>query len=239
MKFKIIKYIVILFTFSPYIVHAGLIRVIDTLEISTLAGETQTVWNINDDGKLTGAFNVDVAGTLWDVEFKDESLYDIYLQNSSMISSLADRFQSIDFANALLLHVFLDRGSYFFNSIPSATFGCELNVPQSYCQVSLPTGLNPFAPDTNIGETILLNYEVDIAGSILFTSSLYTDNSISDPFRDRRTGAVWALSPDRQRSEPNQISTSNSISIFMLGFLMLILRRYTAGKQIIGRASLV
>jgi hypothetical protein len=92
-----------------------------------------------DNGILTGAKNVDVGGTLYDVNFVDGSCASIY--------NGCDEITDFDFQNpsdgaaaaqALLDQVFIDGPSGSFDSAPGSIAGCE-GLTSSICVTHIPS----------------------------------------------------------------------------------------------------
>jgi hypothetical protein len=107
---------------------AKFIRVSDSAQVDDLASETMTVWDIdNFSGKLQGAFNVNVGGTLWDVVFRDGTFNSVFSDAEAATIDVRTEREATDFAEALLDSVFVDGSGpgLLFASRPDFTRGCE------------------------------------------------------------------------------------------------------------------
>jgi hypothetical protein len=85
-------------------------------------------WSVSG-GKLTGARGVNVAGTLYDVEFVDGTCVALFSGCDSLADITFDEFPDASLASlALLNQVFLDMvdgAPQDFDSQPSLVFGCD------------------------------------------------------------------------------------------------------------------
>ncbi|WP_340119084.1 PEP-CTERM sorting domain-containing protein [Pelagibius sp. 7325] len=105
------------------------------------------------EGKLIGANNVDVLGTLYDVSFVDGTCAAVF----SGCDSVSD-FDFNDFASAtaaagaLIQQVLLDSSLGNFDSLPSLTAGCSY---VANCTVELPYG---FWPDGTVKTGLAGNF---------------------------------------------------------------------------------
>jgi hypothetical protein len=94
---------------------------------------------VNLDGLLTGALNVDVSGTLYDVEFIDDSFDNVFgLTGAGIVASTLSQAQA--FSNALLNQVLIDGIAGNFDTDQAATFGCGGFA----CQIYTPTTQSPW-----------------------------------------------------------------------------------------------
>ncbi|UIP28854.1 hypothetical protein [Photobacterium sp. TLY01] len=102
------------------------------------------ILQINGAGQLTGAWNVEVEGTLLDVKFMDgtcielfngcDSSTDFYFTTSSAATAASQ---------ALLDTVFLDGIDGQFDSSPDLTLGCE---DPDLCRIYTPFTIASFSP---------------------------------------------------------------------------------------------
>jgi len=86
-------------------------------------------------GQLHGAFDVNVGGSLYDVEFVDGTCFDLF-DGCDEPSDFAftDLASAAAASQALLDQVFLDVSSGIFDTLPERTNGCSLGIPASpYC----------------------------------------------------------------------------------------------------------
>jgi len=103
-------------------------------------------------GQLTGAQNVDVGGTLYDVTFEDGTCIALFSGcNSTSDFAFTDAASATQAAQALLDQVFIDIPfSFQFDSDPTLTRGCE-NLFN--CNLDIPYGA-PTASTVNIAQAI-------------------------------------------------------------------------------------
>ncbi len=94
---------------------------------------------INGNGLLTGARNVKVAGTLYDVTFVDGTCIDLFAGCDALSDFDFATFEDgIAAANALLGQVFVDAPVGEFDTHPELTFGC---TSPFMCGAAIPTGI--------------------------------------------------------------------------------------------------
>jgi hypothetical protein len=86
------------------------------------------VLQVDANGILTGATGVDVAGTLYDVRFVDGSCISLFSGCDSASDFPFDFAGAGVASQALLDQVFLDGSNGNFDSVPSATAGCENTI---------------------------------------------------------------------------------------------------------------
>jgi hypothetical protein len=96
---------------------------------------------IDGNGILTGATNVDVGGTLYKVLFVDGTCAAVFTgcysgSDFAFTSESAAQIAS----QALLAQVFLDGAQGVFDSVPHLTFGCPLPF---FCLALTPYGFDP------------------------------------------------------------------------------------------------
>jgi hypothetical protein len=112
---------------------------------------------VDANGILTGATNVDVAGTLYNVTFADGTCNALF-NNCSSFSFTGER-EAGAAAQALLDQVFVDGPAGNFDSSPEKTFGCS--VIKSNCQVLIPYAVYH---DRYLGLGIAVNWSPDFPG---------------------------------------------------------------------------
>lgn len=88
---------------------------------------------VDGNGQLTGARDIDIDGTLYEMTFADGAWLDIFEDASGLDTTSVE--QATQFGQALLDQVLLDSASGTFDSDPELTFGCE-NLNQ--CQIYIP-----------------------------------------------------------------------------------------------------
>ena len=78
---------------------------------------------VDGNGQLLGARDVDVSGTLYEVQFRDDTFANIFGDASGLdATSQAD---AVSFAQALLGQVLIDSDAGQFDADPELTNGCE------------------------------------------------------------------------------------------------------------------
>ena len=127
---------------------------------------------VNASGILTGATDVDVGGTLYDVEFVDGTCVALFdgcdSANDFDFSTEADALAA---SQALLDQVFVDTAQGSFDSDPSLTFGCG-----STCFASTPFGLGELFGQmvvrSGVAENQSVGFDVAFSGAIPPTADL-------------------------------------------------------------------
>jgi hypothetical protein len=163
------------------------------------------ILNIDGNGQLTGARNVDVGGTLYNASFIDSTCVAIF----DGCDSVSDfDFQTVSEANlaaqALLDQVLLDSAAGLFDSNPSLVLGIE-NTSASHLMV-------PFAlPDARAFFRSAFNSNG--ADSVGNGSFFAINNTTFDP------SAVWVDFTKAPVVEPE------SIFLLMAALMALFLRR--------------
>lgn len=110
----------------------------DGTEVSDLNCTNATVLNVDSNGQLLGAYNVNVMGTLYDVVFIDNrTAKDLFYGSASFDAST--EMHGWAFALALLDLVLVDTGSYHFDSQHNNTSGCEF---VDFCSIGTPLIVN-------------------------------------------------------------------------------------------------
>ncbi len=104
--------------------------------LSVATASASVILNVDGSGQLTGAQNVDVDGTLYDVTFMDGTCIALFngcddpsdfAFNTSASANAA--------AQALLDYVFINTAQYQFDSNPALTQGCS---DPEYCFAEIP-----------------------------------------------------------------------------------------------------
>ena len=95
---------------------------------------------IDGSGRLTGAHNVRVAGTLYDVTFVDGTCVDVFAGCDAVSDFQFAAFEdAIATASALLRQVFVDAPAVGdFDTHPELTFGC---TDRFQCGAAIPAGI--------------------------------------------------------------------------------------------------
>jgi hypothetical protein len=178
---------------------------------------------INGNGVLTGALNVEVAGTLYDVTFADGTCIAVFTGcDAASDFHFASSEDAIAAANALLGQVFLDAPSVGdFDTHPELTFGC---TEPPFCFVAIPTGLTT-AGGVVFGEAAFNAATLDVPTNFNFLTDY--DTSVD-------TRAVWAKFTVAQPvPEPASLTLLGS----SLAIVMLRRRRRTTAAVTPARAA--
>lgn len=168
------------------------------LLIPSLATNAATL--VIDNGVLTGAQNIDVGGTFYDVEFKDNGdLYDIF--GSSPAWDVQSYYEALAFSRGLMEQVFLDGAQGAFDSNPSLIAGCEATTT-SACIAVTPFRFSQFGQEINnanlffASQAINYNSAFDSAGvSPTIDGFRNTAMSATTPFTDYSGGVFADWSP--------------------------------------------
>lgn len=155
-----------------HMVQATLIRVSDGVEVSDLASESTTVWELSSDGHLLSAYNVKVAGNLYHVVFEDGTFMGVFDDTDDL--EAVNKSQAEVFANALLESVFLNASGYLMDDAPELTNGCPNPID---CNVWTPY-LNEL--DGKVYAIIATNYTEDYRPDETYQSIVHEFNDFSD-----------------------------------------------------------
>ncbi len=113
---------------------SSVVAVLLTVVCATTAQAAVT--HIISGGKLTGATDIDVSGTLYNVTFVDDAYINFNTKPYTFPTWLNEQSEAEAFANALLDQVFLDvkvnGDNYAFDNNPALTFGCDVSVCESH-----------------------------------------------------------------------------------------------------------
>ena len=98
--------------------------------------------NVDGNGILTGARNVMVGGTLYDVDFVDGTCESVFGACDVSHFVATDAASATLFSQALLDQVLIDGSAGSFDSLPSTIFGCGPATRQNtICIVYTPFGI--------------------------------------------------------------------------------------------------
>lgn len=90
---------------------------------------------VTSSGILTGAKNVDVGGTLYDVEFVEGTCAQVFGTCTTSSFTFQDDSMATLASQALLGQVLLDGPQGNFDSSPDLTFGCTYSA---FCSIGIP-----------------------------------------------------------------------------------------------------
>ena len=158
----------------------------------TAARATPTLL-IDGSGKLTGADNVDVGGTLYDVRFVDGTCAAVFTGcDEASDFAFATTAAAAPASQALLDQVLLDGLGGNFDSDPGLTLGCT----GSLCQVmtAVAAGTTP----TSVSRSVALNQDT---GDGVTASCCGFDTSVNAS----SVYAVWTVAEPLAVSEPSSL----------------------------------
>ncbi len=143
------------------------------------------ILNIDGSGQLTGAQNVDVNGTLYDVTFQAGTCIALF-NGCDQVSDFAftDLASAQAAATALMNTVFLDGSSGNFDTNPSLTFGCSIADPTVACAVLIPVGFTTWDPNRVFGGAAFnaINEADDTTGGFSMLNTYDLSNSVIDVY---------------------------------------------------------
>lgn len=188
----------------------GLILALFMAVVMAAAAKAGVIRTIDANGQLTGARNVDVGGTLYDVSFVEGSCISIFSgcdQNSDF--DFRSSTTAEEAAQALIDQVFLDVQEGLFDSDTSLTFGCPSRFD---CSVLIPYSVFDFGPFLVVNTEDARN-SPGVGGRVRSNSFPNFDNSGRDSFT---VFGRFVLAP--QNPDPTaQIPEPATLLLFGLG----------------------
>jgi len=184
---------------------------------------------VNADGILMGADNVNVDGTLYDVRFRDGTCAVLYAPCNCASSFVFRSEASARLASQALLDTVLVDGPGplgMFGSNPELTDGCQDRGQggAGNCEI-----LTPYRWDSFADSAWLIAAVNDGAGGRLnsFGVTRSFDSTLTDPI----TFALWCSSPlDCQPAVP-ELNTISYVGIGGVALLLVMRRRPSAGAR--------
>ncbi len=141
-------------------------------------------------GELIGAFDVNVAGTLYDVEFVEGTCTAVYHGCNEVFdfrfTNVVDATRA---ANALLDQVLLDTVAGNFDSFPDLVFGC---AHPALCGAQIPFAL-PDALNVTVASAVNSSAETSDAPLVLDRDRLLDTGT--DTLHEFATWAIWTPVP--------------------------------------------
>lgn len=164
-----------------------------------LEAHAAPILQVDANGQLTGALNVDVNGTLYDVVFTDGRCADLFSGcDEDSDFAFSDVSQARAAAQSLLDNVFLDGPSGSFDSVPTLVAGCGF---AELCVSYIPFD---FLEDTG---NALLAYPRNAASGSSFEDIVISGTTIS-PTVDTgpNLGTAWAVFTPAAVPEPGALA---------------------------------
>lgn len=168
-----------------------------------------------DNGMLMGAGNVDVGGTLYDVEFVDGACADVFTGCDELSDLDFNDFNTANLAaQALIDQVFIDGIDGNFDSETTNIFGCG---NESTCVAYVPYAIINYFQSPGVNT----RFSANRAGNQIDNIGNNINNSISgSPFYGERDSDVYA------RFTVTYIPEPSTFAIFALGLMGLVSRRF-------------
>lgn len=177
------------------------------------------VLDVDANGQLLGASNVEVSGALYDVTFVDGTCTSVFNgcddQADFVFTSSASAFAA---SQALLDDVFIDSALGMFDSEPSLTLLCR---DADLCQIA-----TPFMISVNQGTpSVQLGVAINVSPSYPFTAGDEPRFGSGVPAFDTTTSAFWTYSrwsPAANASVPEP----ESALLLLMGIVGLTVARH-------------
>ena len=155
------------------------------LMLIPFAVQATPILQVDDAGRLTGAFNVEIAGALYDVSFVDGTCVELFGGCDDLSDFMfPSPAEAISASLALFDQVLLDGPAGQFDSIPSLVSGCGFGM--SVCYPTTPFGL---AQD-RVVTVLAANYEFQVAPDATDLTNWSIHYDMAENFRG--TWAVWS-----------------------------------------------
>ena len=170
---------------------------------------------LNGTGQLIGANNVEVGGTLYDVQFMEGTCITVFsgCDKASEDFIFTTEDSALEASKSLLAQVLLDSPQGNFDQLPHLTQGCE---HPTQCLILTPFKAEPSSTPAALvfGGVAFNNFAIAPDIAIISAIGLTSDTTI----QDNGTFAVWTLP---QTKGPNPIPEPSTVLLLATGLLGL------------------
>jgi hypothetical protein len=190
-------------------------------------------WDINSEGRITGAFNIDVVGTLYDLVISSGTVNDAI---STQVATT--QAEATNFANAIIGQLLVDTSFGMFDADFTLVEGCQDSIA-SRCGISTlffaGTIVDEFFGSSydqaNFMAARSVNGDADQFGNQEIASfngyglPTWSDKNLADNFA---VIANWSLASERSGGDSVAVSAPATLGLMLLGAGVMFTRRRKA-----------